>query len=232
MHQLERKILRLSTIVLFLSLLVVYALFYQVKWSQLLNKSESNNDKLTTRIYVQDGNDKKLVWALNESGIKQNSSWLVKNNILTGSVITWNSKPVTWNVQNKKDDIKISNEIKYLSWTQLFYGILESIEQLWIAYKYALEDKKWIYYIYLWDFKSDVASIARKLWWNIYTINTEQEILKNQLFGDKVTFINLPEYKNRIVLILIYIGKEAWLLQVDYKLYHKSKTYLQSLFID
>lgn len=229
MHQLERRILKLSIIVLFLSLLVVYALFYQVKWIKIQSNKESIIDRWTTQIYVKNGNEKQLVGSLGSSNKTGYEIWeLNKNNILTGNLLTWDIRSITWEISIKDS----SNKIKYLSWTQLFYWILESIEKLWISYKYILEDKKWIYYIYLWDFKYDVASIARKLWWNIYTINTEQEILKNQLFGDKITFINLPEYKNKIVLIIVYIGKDTWLLQVDYKLYHKSKTYLQNLFID
>jgi len=228
MHQLERKILKLSTIVLFLSLLVVYVLFYQVKWVQIKNWLSAKTIDSPMQIYVKSGDDKQLIWSLDDNLIDNNKPDLIKNNIITGNINTWNKKQITWNVLNTID----SNKIKYLSWTKLFYGILESIEKLWIAYKYVLEDKKWIYYIYLWEFKYDIASITRKLWWSVYTINTEQEILKNKLFGDKVTFVNLPEYNNKMVLMFVYIGKEAWLLQVDYKLYHKSKTYLQSLFID
>lgn len=229
MHQLERRILKLSIIVLFLSILVVYALFYQVKWLKIQNNKESVVDRLSTQIYVKNGNGKQLVGSLGSSSKTSYETWeLNGSNILTGNLVTWDTKYITWEIPNK-DGL---NKIKYLSWTQLFYWILESIEKLWISYKYILEDQKWIYYIYLWDLKYDVASIARKLWWNIYTINTEQEILKNQLFGDKITFINLPEYKNKIVLIIIYIGNDTWLLQVDYKLYHKSKIYLQNLFID
>ena len=228
MHQLERKILKLSTVVLLLSILVVYVLFYQVKWIQIKNKIWTDTVDNSMKIYVKNGNEKQLIWSLISDQIDVGTSGLVKNNVVTWDLITWDMKQIIWNVLNKTG----SNNIKYLSWTQLFYGILESIEKLWIAYKYILQDKKWIYYIYLWNIQYDIASIARKLWWNLYTINTEQEILKNKLFGDKVNFINLPEYKNKIVLMLVYIDKEAWLLQVDYKLYHKSKTYLQSLFID
>lgn len=228
MHQLERKILRLSTVVLFLSLLVIYALFYQVKWTQIRNKTESIVDKNTTQIYVKSGDEKQLLGSLNLTEIDKEKTKLIENNIVTGNITTWIVKSISWNILNEID----SNKIKYLSWTQLFYGILESIEKLWIAYKYILKDEKWIYYVYLWDLNYDVVGIARKLWWNVYTINTEQEILKNKLFGDKIMFINLPEYKNKIVLMLVYIDKYTWLLQVDYTLYYKSKTYLQNLFID
>lgn len=232
MHQLERKILRLSTIVLFLSLLVVYALFYQVKRAQIKTQLSWEVDQNSTQIYVKDWDEKKIIWSLESNEVDTQLDELIITWTLKKTNHTGNVKILTWNTLNKTNKGLISNEIKYLSWTQLFYWILESIEKLWIAYKYVLQDKKGIYYIYLWDFKYDIASIARKLKWNVYVINTEQEILKNKLFGDKVMFINLPEYKNKVVLMLVYIDSDAWLLQVDYTLYHKSKTYLQSLFID
>lgn len=232
MHQLERKILRLSIIVLFLSLLVVYALFYQVKWTKITNNVWSYNDDNLTKIYVKSGDDKKLVGSISLNKTGSLDTELLRNDDIINKSITGNWKTITWNDLVKIVNNKQSIEIKYLSWTQLFYWVLESIEKLWIPYKYILQDNKWIYYAYLGDFNYDIVNIARKLWWNIYTINTEQEILKNQLFWNKVMFINLAEYKNKKVLMLVYIWKEARLIQVDYKLYHKSKTYLQSLFID
>jgi hypothetical protein len=44
-------------------------------------------------------------------------------------------------------------------------------------------------------------------------------------------FINLPEYKEKMTIMLIYINQEVRLLQMDYALYHKSKSYIKSLFI-
>jgi hypothetical protein len=52
------------------------------------------------------------------------------------------------------------------------------------------------------------------------------------LFGEKIMFINIPEYKDKIVLMILYIDQDVWLLQIDYNVYHKSKNYLKSLFID
>ncbi|MBU0626710.1 hypothetical protein KKG31_00455 [Patescibacteria group bacterium] len=63
-------------------------------------------------------------------------------------------------------------------------------------------------------------------------MTTEEELATNKLFGDKVVYINIPEYKEKIVLMLVYIDEELWLLQIDYKIYHSSKTYIKSLFID
>lgn len=228
MPKLEKKILRLSVIVLFLSLLLVYVLFFQVKGSLisdvLISRSDIEVDN-DIKIYIKTGDKKEIIKEIIEDFGSGNidiiSSWKLSD-------ITWIDKKV--NV----DSMSVSgqNDIRYLSWTKLFYGILESVEKLWINYKYILQDDKLIYYIYLWDLKYDIVNIARKLWGNIYTINTEQEILKNMLFGDKIIFINLPEYKDKIVLMILYIDEDVWLLQIDYDLYHKSKNYLKSLFID
>lgn len=78
----------------------------------------------------------------------------------------------------------------------------------------------------------DFASIARALQGSIYTLATEQDILQNKLFGNKVAFINLPEYKDKQVLMLIYLNDGIRLIQIEYNLYHKSKAHLKSLFID
>ncbi|HMS91450.1 MAG TPA: hypothetical protein PKC87_04475, partial [Candidatus Absconditabacterales bacterium] len=67
---------------------------------------------------------------------------------------------------------------------------------------------------------------------NLYTLTTEQDIIQNKLFGNKVVFINLPEYKDKQVLMLLYLDDGIWLVQMEYSLYHKSKSYLKSLFID
>jgi hypothetical protein len=103
---------------------------------------------------------------------------------------------------------------------------------LGIKYQYALTDTQGVRYIYLGTPSYDFASIARALKGNIYTMATEQELLQNKLFGNKVVFINLPEYQNKQVIMLIYMNDGIWLLQVDYALYHKSKAYIKSLFID
>jgi hypothetical protein len=62
-------------------------------------------------------------------------------------------------------------------------------------------------------------------------MNTESEILANKMFGNKVTYINIPDYANKKVLMLIDVNNQSRLLAVDYPIYHASKSYLQSLFI-
>jgi hypothetical protein len=100
-----------------------------------------------------------------------------------------------------------------------------------VNYAYALRDSKNIYFTRI-EKEPDLSSIARSLGGTLYTMNTETEIVKNQLFGKRITFINLPEYKDRLVLMYAEVGQEKRLLQISFNIYHQSKRYLQDLFID
>ena len=131
---------------------------------------------------------------------------------------------------NSSDTTTLS-EMVVLRWTHTYYWDLDFVNLLWISYKYALKDDKWIYYLNMDGYTYDFSDIARKLWWNLYIMNTESEILANKMFGNKVTYINIPEYANKKVLMLIDVNNQSRLLAVDYSIYHQSKSYLQSLFI-
>jgi hypothetical protein len=95
-----------------------------------------------------------------------------------------------------------------------------------------LVDDKNTYYIYLGNPTYDFASIARKLNGNLYELKTEAMIAQNKLFGDEIVFINLPQYKDKTVLMLIYLNKNVRLLQIDYTNYYKVKKTLKSLFTE
>lgn len=203
---------------LFLALLIVYIVWYQVKGNEL----------------------KKLIQPQNSwSGIEIIS---VNNPNLWFTPIKGNASITTWTTNKTWVIISIpkattgtmskNNTIKLLSGTSIYYWPIEIIEKLGIKYQYALADEKWIWYIYLGTPSYDFASIARALKWSLYTVATEQDLLQNKLFGNKVVFINLPEYQDKQVVMLIYLNDGIWLVQIEYALYHKSKWYLKSLFTD
>jgi hypothetical protein len=60
---------------------------------------------------------------------------------------------------------------------------------------------------------------------------TESEIIQNQLFGDRVSYINLSMFKDVRVLMVIEIDDDVRLLQIPADKYHHSKDYLKSLFV-
>lgn len=218
----ENKILRLSMAVLFMAFVIVYFVLYYIKGDQLSTDAVANT------------------WAL---VIREKSPAIVEENpFLIDEQVTWFTSISTWNIVVSSWTLPLpkassgaasQTSRKILSGTTLYYGEMDFVEKLWISYAYALKDSWTSYFVYMWkELKYDFSNIARKLWGNLYVMNTEQEIIKNKLFGQKIIFINIPEYKNKIVLMLAYIDQDIWLIKMDYANYHASKTYLQHLFTD
>jgi hypothetical protein len=94
-----------------------------------------------------------------------------------------------------------------------------------------LQDTKGNYFASFGKKTLDVVRTVQQLGGNVYTMATESEILENQLFGDKVSFINMLVFKNKFVLIVVEIEGETRLLQIPADKYHHEKAYLKSLFI-
>lgn len=124
----------------------------------------------------------------------------------------------------------ISNDVKLLPGTTEYFGTLDIVSILWEKPKYTLQDAKWNYFAYYWD-HLDFKDTVETLGGNVYEMLTESEILQNQLFGDRVSYINLSMFKDTWVIMVIKIDGDIRLLQVPSDKYHYSKDYLRSLFI-
>lgn len=209
--------------VLFLAIVLVYLLLFQVKGKSL--KAVNNTSWSAIQISVMSWDQEQTLTA-----VDQERQALAAD---TGTQQTGTSIPTTKIdvlTETPKTATTTGGNIVILSGTNVFYGTIEAVEKLGIKYQYALVDNKNIYYVNLGNPVYDFASIARKLWGNLYELKTEQELAQNKLFGTKVTYINLPEYKEKRVLMLLYIKDQVRLIQMDYSLYHKTKAYLKSLF--
>ncbi len=220
MHH-EKQVVRNAMIVLFLSLVIVYVILYQATGFHL--PGEENVNKSINITPIVSGNT-----SLSDPSI--DDLLAEDEDLLTGTVQTQTGSILTNNntTGNKTLD---NTDIKILSGTSIYFGDITSIKKLNIDYSYALKDMKDIYYMRL-DTRPDLAGITKLLGGTIYVMNTEQEILQNKLFGTKVTFINIPEYKNTTVLLMVELPNEIWLLQVPYQTYHTSKSYLKNLFTE
>lgn len=211
-------------IVMFSALMIVYLLLYQIKWDDIvnqlsINKSNQIDDSISASLYNDDLSLDKFDKESNLlediiDDIDKNDNQEKPDSLFD----TWESKEL--------------DKIVVLSGTSLWYGRVESIEKLWISYQYALKDQKDIYYVFLDPQRYKFDEIIRSLGGTTYTISTEKEIMENKLFWDKITFINLPEYKENKVVLLIEIDKLLRLLQMDYTTYHNSKWYIKKLFIN
>ncbi|MCX6824610.1 MAG: hypothetical protein NTY80_00150 [candidate division SR1 bacterium] len=210
---------------LFLALMIVYVVWYQVKGNAFKNMNQSENSGSDIQIISKSGSLMPTISSVettNENEVAITTG--TKNK--TGNIVPVTISKLTTGTMNKNTSIKL------LSGTSVYYGPIEVIEKLGIKYQYALADEKGIRYVYLGTPSYDFASIARALKGSLYTLATEQDIIQNKLFGNKVVFINLPEYKDKQVIMFIYLNDGIWMVQMEYSLYHKSKAYLKSLFID
>jgi len=149
--------------------------------------------------------------------------------------------PTNWvnnlNTQNKNtyestSSVSLtSTNVKLLPGTTEYFGTLDIVSILWEKPKYTLQDSKGNYFAYYGDHLNFIETVET-LGWNVYEMVTESEILQNQLFGDRVSYINLSMFKNVWVIMVIRIDEDIRLLQVPYNKYHYSKDYLKSLFIN
>lgn len=219
MHH-EKQVVRNAMIVLFLSLVIVYVILYQATGFHL--PGEENTNKSINITPIVSGST-----SLSDPSL--DDMLADDEDMMTGIQYSWSIATTTPSTTGHKT--LDNTEIKILSWTSIYFGDITSIKKLNIDYSYALKDTKDIYYIRL-DTRPDLAGITKLLGGTIYVMNTEKEILENKLFGTKVTFINIPEYKNTTVLLMVELANEIWLLQVPYQTYHTSKSYLKNLFTE
>ena len=230
----NKKVITRSLIVLFLSLSIVYALTYQKKES-LFKSGIKNWNEITNQTWTQNQ------WLATQNLKDQQKTTENSQNIkITQSVSLWDMQ-TSWvddlsiqdhsNTKDSSTSVSLgSPNIKILPGTTEYFGTLDIVGILWEKPEYTLQDSKWNYFSYYGnhlDFKNTVET----LWWNVYEMITESEILQNQLFGDRVSYINLSVFENIRVLMVIEIDGEVWLLQIPADKYHYSKDYLKSLFI-
>ena len=225
----EIQVVRFSMLVLFSALMVVYLLLYQIKGSQVPNIAISGT-----------GNSISTIQNSKESTISDN---LLESNddlLISGTTSNQTGKSINTTVSlfgssssgSKETTGNKTESIKILSGTRLRYGIVDSVEKLDINYQYALVDDQNIYFVYLGkNSTTNIESIVKKIGGSVYSIIRETEIIKNNLFGDSVMYINLPEYKGKKVVMLVRVDGGTWLLQIDYAKYYNVKSYLKNVFI-
>ena len=225
----NKKVISLSLVVLFLSLSIVYSLMY-MKQSSLFKTSPN----------VWSDNNDQSNHAINQPATGNNSANLSDLTWKTNNTYTWNVtlwELISWteniNTQNQSASTSVSllsADKRILSGTTEYFWLLDIVSILWEKPQITLQDTKWNFFAYYWNHLNFVQTI-HTLWWNVYEMVTESEILQNQLFGDKVSYINLSTFKDIWVIMVIEINGDVWLLQIPADKYHQSKDYLKSLFI-
>ena len=225
----EKKLVSLCLCILFVAFIVVYSLLYQVKGQELLAKMQADLEEKTieTQIFSLE-----LDKVNTGSSTAELTSWVNNSNIVTTGV---DAKPVVQeqNQNASTDDASTSQEQEFLmlSGTDLYFWVVDSFEKLGLNPEYILKDRREIYYAFFDKEPTDLKKTVQKLGGNIYVMATESEILKNELFWNKISYINLPEYKTKLVVLLFEVDQKYRLLHIPYSKYHTSKSYLKTLFI-
>jgi len=228
----NKKVITRSLIVLFLCLSIVYSLTYQKKESLFKASIKSWNETIS-----QTGNQN--LW-LN----LQNSTDFDENAYDAGSFETSDSVSLWSTVYNLENGLHVQNSVnelsdsvslsmsnnKILPNTTEYFGTLDIVNILDKKPEFTLQDSKWNYFAYYGN-NLDFVETIEALGGNVYEMVTESEILQNQLFGDRVSYINLSMFKDIRVLMVVEIDGDVWLLQIPADKYHYSKDYLKSLFI-
>ena len=220
-------------IVLFLCLSIVYSLTYQKKES-LFKATATTWDEITN-LTVDDNS-----WStLQNSEDFDKDIYNTENLELSDSVSLWGATSDWGNGLYAQDSVvnELSNSVslsisngKVLPGTTEYFGTLDIVNILEEKPEFTLQDSKWNYFVYYGN-HLDFIQTVQTLGGNVYEMVTESEILQNQLFGDRVSYINLSMFKDVRVLMVIEIDEDVWLLQIPADKYHYSKEYLKSLFI-
>jgi len=219
-------------IVLFLSLSIVYSLTYQKK--EVIFKSTNKTENIYTQTQIES-------WF---NTVDSDSSSKDINNSVSMSdwVSLWNFSQTNWmnssdepsldtsNTIDSFDSVSVWWNVDFLSGTTEYFGTLDIVNILWEEPKFTLQDSKWNFFVYYWNHLDFIPTI-QTLGGNVYEMVTESEILQNQLFGDRVSYINLSMFKDIRVIMVIRIDEDIRLLQIPSDKYHYSKDYLKSLFI-
>ena len=231
----NKKVITRSLIVLFLSLAIVYSLTYQKKKS-LFKASVISWSEIVSQTWAQ----KQKSWLITQNSEDLNRDTENSKDIkVTNSVSLWDIQPSWVSNSNTKTPgtTESSNSVsltstnaKMLPGTTEYFGTLDIVSILGEYPEYTLQDSRWNYFAYYGNHLNFVQTI-QTLGGNVYEMVTEKEILQNQLFWDRVSYINLSMFKDIRVLMVVEIDGDVWLLQIPADKYHQSKDYLTSLFI-
>ncbi len=264
----EADIVRVTLVVIFLSLVIIYVAYFQIEevpFQLTPSTSVVNTGSVvsTGEVFSTPALDNKedtlvtwalLTWDTNQTWAQSDSLFDATSVIrdidatqtgivaTTGEILSPETS-ITNSVDNSNDQADSTTlswnntEIIVLSGTKQFFGNIESTQILGLDYKYILTDNE-SYYVYLGTWDYDFASLARNLDGNIVEIVTEIDILKNDLFWEKIAFVNIPgvtyttipvEQKITVFMIVWY-NNDRRLLQADYASYHRLKPIMKQRF--
>ena len=74
------------------------------------------------------------------------------------------------------------------------------------------------------------VEIAKEFGGNTIEIYKQKDIINNLYFGQRVTFVELPQYKDVKVNVFIQYGSDLWMIQDSASQYKAHKKHIRTLF--
>lgn len=217
----DHRLVRIALFLFFVAISLVYAVFVQVRWDEI-------------RV--------NLIQLVQSYGlIPLSSTWLVDAWITSWTIQTWTIN--TWentldNEMTIDDDTSFLDEVLWtgvtqiLSGTELYYWGIDTLKTLWVRYEYILKDETYdILYAYMWADKTyNITSLAKSVGWKTIEIYARNDIINNLYFGDRVTFVEMPQQPATVTSLFVRIWKELWFIQDLSGQYKKHKKHIRSVF--
>lgn len=215
----DKQLVRITVFVLLVGIVLVYAVFFNVHGDTLISDASGAIHNLTSG----EENSTSL------SGSAQTGTAQVQmEEETTGTTMGFSGLEALFG----SDQEYLGTGIKILSGSTIFQGSIDILRTIGVDYEYVLKDGKYnIYYVYIGRDKTyNLPSIAAEFGWKTVEIKSQKDIVNNLYFGDRVTFVELPQYKDVKVNVFIQYGRDLWMIQDDASQYRAHKKYIRQLF--
>lgn len=223
----EKKIVVISLLILLVSGLFVYKFYFDLRGEELFPIQEYQSQRLQESIESDS-------WDLQSANFDEED---VLKDFFPDVDFPSDDVVYTWEAFTWDDLFEIQDDAvvyKILTWTKLYSWEIPILWMLDIVPRYILVDTWWTLFAYLGTGSIEVQDKITSIGWDIYEIIDTKKIEENGLFWDAVIYLNLPENKEKLVIMIVkfYNNEDIWLIQVDYQKYYGLKEYLKNLFIN
>lgn len=217
----DHRLVRIALFLFIVAISLVYAVFVQVRGDEI----RTNIVQLVQRYWLI---PQSTTWAVDVIS----TSW----DILTWVVNTWDNE--LDNDMTIDDDTSFLDEVLWtgvtqiLSGTELYYWGIDTLKTLWVRYEYILKDETYdILYAYMWADKTyNITSLVKSVWWKTIEIYARNDIINNLYFGDRVTFVEMPQQPATVTSLFVRLWNELWFIQDLSGQYKKHKKHIRSVF--
>lgn len=219
----EKQLVRITVFVLLVGIVLVYAVFFNLKGDHL----KTGTIQAVQHFLSPSSDEGNTAGTLSGSVATSQSGQTTDET--TGSTISFSGLEELFGSQSEY----MGTGRHMLSGTSLYQGRIDVLQTLGINHEYILKDGTYpnLFYAYIGrDTSYNLRQIAQEFGGNTIEIISQKDIINNLYFGDRVTFVQLPQYKDVKVNVFIQIGRDLRMIQDSASQYKAHKKYIRTLF--